>query len=190
ITINEEGGCFHVPVASAFLQFPPNAVEEKVTLKCSRVKYKECEVKPRDGEVFVSRILKVEPEGVKFKKPVTVLLSHSLYEDQDFLYFYELIVENVSPTGWQELKTERISSIEDVPKEMYNKEILDDYLPFAKATIHETCTLIAATRVRSDQISIPTNRNYAFFKQYGDNTELNITFPFGVTEEILNLTVQ
>jgi hypothetical protein len=73
---------------------------------------------------------------------------------------------------------------------MSNKEILVDYLPFAKATIHETCTLIAATRVRSDQISIPTNRNYAFFKQYGDNTELNITFPLGVTEEILNLTVQ
>jgi hypothetical protein len=73
---------------------------------------------------------------------------------------------------------------------MSNKEILDDYLPFAKATIHETCTLIAATRIRSDQISIPTNRCYAFFKQYGDNTELNITFPLGVTEEILNLTVQ
>jgi hypothetical protein len=78
------------------------------------VKYKECEVKPRDGEVFVSRILKVEPEGLTFKKPVTVLLSHSLYEDQDFLYFYELIVENLSPTGWQELKTEQISSIKGI----------------------------------------------------------------------------
>ena len=78
------------------------------------MKYKECEVKPRDGEVFVSRILKIEPEGLTFKKPVTVLLSHSLYEDQDFLYFYELIVENLSPTGWQELKTERISSIKGI----------------------------------------------------------------------------
>ena len=78
------------------------------------MKYKECEVKPRDGEVFVSRILKIEPEGLTFKKPVTVLLSHSLYEDQDFLYFYELIVENLSPTGWQELKTEQISSIKGI----------------------------------------------------------------------------
>jgi hypothetical protein len=99
---------------SAFLLFPPNAVEETVTLKCSRVKRKECEVKPRDGEVFVSRILKVEPEGVTFKKPVTVLLSHSLDEDQVFLYFYELIVENLSPNGCQELKTERVSSIEGI----------------------------------------------------------------------------
>jgi hypothetical protein len=78
------------------------------------VKHKECEVKPRDGEVFVSRILKVEPEGVTFKKPVTVILSHSLDEDQVFLYFYELIVENLSPNGCQELKTERISSIEGI----------------------------------------------------------------------------
>ena len=114
ITVNKEGGCFRVPVASAFLLFPPNAVEEEVTLKCSRVKYKECEVKPRDGEVFVSRILKIEPEGVTFKKPVTVLVSHSANEDQDFLYFYELIVENLIPIGCQELKTERISFIEGI----------------------------------------------------------------------------
>ena len=78
----------------------------------------------------------------------------------------------------------------DVPKEISNKEILHDYLPFAKATIHETCTLAAAARVRSDQILIPTDRSYAFSKPYGDNAELMITFPAGVTEKILNLTVQ
>ena len=60
----------------------------------------------------MSRILKMEPEGVVFDEPVTVLLSHSLYEDQDFLDFYELVIENVGPTGLQDLKTERISSIE------------------------------------------------------------------------------
>ena len=69
-------------------------------------------MKPRDGEVFVSRILKIEPEGVIFRKPVTVLFSHSLYEDQVFLDFYELIVKNLSMTGWQDLKTERISFME------------------------------------------------------------------------------
>jgi hypothetical protein len=76
------------------------------------VRHKECEVKPRDGEVFVSQILKIEPEGVTFKKPVTVLLSHSLYEDQDFLYYYELIVENLTTSGCQELKTEQVRCIE------------------------------------------------------------------------------
>ena len=80
---------------------------------------------------------------------------------------------------------------QDVSKEMSsNKEIFEDYLPFAKTTIHETCTLVVATRVRSDQILIPTNRSHVFSKQYGDIAELKITFPAGVTEEILNLTVQ
>ena len=61
----------------------------------------------------MSRILKIEhAEGVTFKKPVTVLLSHSLYEDKVFLYFYELIVENLTPSGCQDLKSERISKIE------------------------------------------------------------------------------
>ena len=78
----------------------------------------------------------------------------------------------------------------DVPKEISNKMILDDYLPFAKATIHETCTIVAATRVRSDQILIPTNESYTFSKQYGDKAELNITFPAGVAEKTQILEVQ
>ena len=110
--MNEKGGCFYVPVASAFLLFPPTAVRRETTLTCGRVKYSDCEVNPGEGEFFVSRILKIEPEGVVFERPVTVLLSHSLYEDQDFLDFYELVIENVGPIGLQELKTERISSIE------------------------------------------------------------------------------
>ena len=78
------------------------------------MKHKDCKVKLSNGEVFVSRILKIEPEGVTFKKPVTVLLSHSLDEDQENLCFYELIVKNLNPTGCHELKTEAISSIEGI----------------------------------------------------------------------------
>ena len=113
--MNDEGGCFHVPVASVILVFPPEAVWSKKTLTCSRVKHSDCKVNPREEEFFVSRILKMEPEGVVFEKPVTVLLSHSLYEDQHFLDFHELVIENVSPAGLQELRTERISSIEGMP---------------------------------------------------------------------------
>ena len=112
ISVNEEGGCFHVPVASAFLAFPPKAVWRKETLACSRVKYSDCDVNPREGEVFVSQILKMEPKRFVFDKPVTVLLSHSLYEDQNFQDFYELVIENVGSAGLQELKTERINSFE------------------------------------------------------------------------------
>ena len=111
ITVHKCGGCFSIPVSSAFLLFPPNAVEEKVTLRCSRVRYyKGCEVKPKDGEAFVSRILKIEPTGIVFNPPVTVLLSHSAYEDQDLLDYYDLFVEKLRPTVCEELKTETIGS--------------------------------------------------------------------------------
>ena len=112
ITVSKTGGCFSVQIASAYLIFPPRAFDEQETLKATRVRYQDCEVNPNDGDVFVSRILKIEPKGVTFKKPVTVLLSHSAYEDQVFLDFYELVIGRLSPTGWQELRTERISSIE------------------------------------------------------------------------------
>ena len=81
-------------------------------------------VKPRDGEVFVSRILKIEPEGVIFRKPVTVLFSHSLYEDQVFLDFYELVVENLSTSGCQDLKTERISFMEGTSNFIFKSKVL------------------------------------------------------------------
>ena len=74
------------------------------------MKYKECEFKRRDEELFVSRIFKLEPEDVVFMKPVTVLLSHSVHEDQVFQDFYELLVEKLSPSGWQQIKTEIIRS--------------------------------------------------------------------------------
>lgn len=78
----------------------------------------------------------------------------------------------------------------DLPKGIPNPEMMENYLPFAKATIQETCTLVATTRIRSDQILIPTNTSYTFCKQYGENTELKITFPVGVTDKILSLEVQ
>ena len=78
----------------------------------------------------------------------------------------------------------------DIPKQIRNPEILEDYLPIVKATIHETCTLVAAARIRSHQIFIPTNRSYTFSKQYGENIQLKITFPAGATEEIQSLNVQ
>ena len=112
VTIGLKGGCFSLPLASAILVFPPQVVEKEITLTCSRRMYKECEEKPKDGEAFVSRILKIEPEGVRFKKPVTILLSHSAYEDHDFTDYYELVVVNFKGAGREELKTDRISSIE------------------------------------------------------------------------------
>ena len=72
----------------------------------------------------------MEPERLVFEKPVTVLLSHSLYEDQEFLDFYELVIECVSPAGLEELKTERIGSIEG----MHSKTCYH-YMKFAFSTV-------------------------------------------------------
>ena len=67
---------------------------------------------------------------------------------------------------------------------------MGDYLPLAKATIQETCTLVAATQARFNQILVPVKRRYVFSKQYGDIAKLKMTFPAGVTEKILSLKIQ
>ena len=83
-----------------------------------------------------------------------------------------------------------VTLILDVPKEISNPEILNDYLPFAKATICKPGSLVAVARVRSNPIVIPTAERYTFFEEYGENTQLKITFPAGVTKELQWLDVQ
>ena len=133
---------------SAILQFPPQVVKEQVTLTYRKVNFKECEVKPKDGELLVSGIFKIEPEGVTFKKPVTVFLSHSVYEDQVFMDFYELIVENLSLTGWEDLKTEQISSSKGMDSNIcmfrieygdlkYRKSVLENEIPAESFNIRD-----------------------------------------------------
>ena len=60
--------------------FPVHAVSNPVILKCTRVRHKDILVKPRNGDAFCSKIMKMEPVGVSFDKPVTVLFSHSAAE--------------------------------------------------------------------------------------------------------------
>ena len=78
----------------------------------------------------------------------------------------------------------------DITEEIINPEVLNDYLPAAKATISETCTLVVATRIKLHYISVSPNQTYTFSQRYGENAELKITFPDGVTDEILTLQVQ
>jgi hypothetical protein len=67
---------------------------------------------------------------------------------------------------------------------------LDSYLPFAKTTIHQTCTLVAAARIKSKDIYVATNEVSTFSEKYGNTAQLKITFPAGVTEEKLSLKIQ
>ena len=56
-----------------------------------------------------------------------VFLSHSLYEKNDYLYFYDLNVETLNSSGCQELETERISSVEGIVHDSFGYEILLKY---------------------------------------------------------------
>ena len=55
--------------------------------------------------------MKMEPEGVSFDKPVTVLLSHSAAEDGANADYYDLTVQRLK-TESEDLITERLSKSE------------------------------------------------------------------------------
>ena len=109
--IRQQGGSIAVPACGAFLLFPAQAVSKPVILKCERVRYKDNPVKPRKGETFCSRIIKMEPEGLPFAEPVTVLLSHSAAEDGAYADYYDLTVQKLT-RKCDDLETERFSKPE------------------------------------------------------------------------------
>ena len=88
----------------------------------------DSQTKPRRGEVHCSSIVKLEPGGVDFKKPVTVLLSHSSAEKGANAYYYDLNVQQLKQ-DWENLKSERISEVEGIA----TNEILGLYLVYIKS---------------------------------------------------------
>ena len=111
--IDEQGGGVAFSTASVFIQFPKQAVSESVVFTCTLVRHNDCPVKPTEGEVFCSSIIKIEPQGFVFEKPVTVLLSHSAVEKGAYTDYYDLTVQQLGQEK-NDLKTTRISKSEGI----------------------------------------------------------------------------
>ena len=111
--IDEEGGGIAFPLANAFIEFPAQAVSQSFDFTCVPVRRNDCPIKPKKGEVFCSNIIKIEPPGVVFEKPVTVLLSHSACEDGPFADYYDVTVQQMKQE-WIDLDTTRIRKPEGI----------------------------------------------------------------------------
>ena len=133
--IDEQGGGISFPSAGCFIQFPAEALSQSVTFTCVIVGHTDSQTKPKRGEVHCSTIIKLEPGGVDFKKPVTVLLSHSAAENGANAYYYDLNVQQLKQ-DWENLETERISEVEGIAR----NEILGLYQEYQ--IVNVTCDLM------------------------------------------------
>jgi hypothetical protein len=106
-TVNKQGQSVPFPAASAFFQFPAEAVKNPVPLRLSCIRHQKCKVKPKNGDVFCSSIVKMEPEGYRFNKPVTVLLSHCAVQDGAYADYYDLTIQKLGKE-WEDLETEQL----------------------------------------------------------------------------------
>ena len=99
-------------------------------IKFTRVKHRDCPVKPRKGEVFCSNIIKMEPPGLTFNKPVDVYLTHSAAEQDPSADYYDVTVQQLEQE-WEDLETHHISKREGricyilCPVGMYSYSIFD-----------------------------------------------------------------
>jgi hypothetical protein len=110
-TVNEQGQSVSFPAASAFFQFPAEAVANKISIWLSCIRHQDCKVKPRTGDVFCSSIVKMEPEGYVFNKPVTVLLSHCAAQDGAYADYYDLTIQKLDKEC-EDLETEQLDKPE------------------------------------------------------------------------------
>ena len=63
-------------------------------------------------------------------------------------------------------------------------------LPLAKATIEKTCTLVVASRIRSEQIFVQPDELSVYAASFGNECDVEIFFPFETVEEECCLNIQ
>ncbi|CAB4040840.1 Hypothetical predicted protein, partial [Paramuricea clavata] len=132
----------------------------------------------------------MEPEGYVFNKPVTVLLSHCAAQDGAYADYYDLTIQKLGKEC-EDLKTEQLGKPKDLPEKTVS-DFCDifEYLPLAQTSITEASTLVATTRIRSEEIILVPDEMYVYPRSYGNESDLEIIFPVGAVEEECRLTVQ
>lgn len=76
MSIDAEGGTLVIRNTGISLYIPPNALEEEADINITVVNDTEIQMPQKRNLPIVTPLVKCEPSGIKFRKPVTLTLPH------------------------------------------------------------------------------------------------------------------
>ncbi|XP_035658172.1 ankyrin-3-like [Branchiostoma floridae] len=105
LSIGAEGG--ELQTTSCIVSVPPGAVTMQTVITCRIIDPNDVTLSLRDGDMLVSDIIELGPQGTTFLKPVTVRLPYNSTLSGDTREPVIWVTEDMSQ--WRELKTTRKS---------------------------------------------------------------------------------
>ncbi|XP_021258058.1 p53-induced death domain-containing protein 1 [Numida meleagris] len=169
-TVTSEG-CKVVLASGIRFCFPPGAASDPLQIYFRTLAPDPRWVKLRHHDVLLSRVLELQPHGVKFQQEVEIWMP---YASPETLHQREVVVRTFSGQSWSDLRTQ-------VEKKRKSKKHV------AHCSVLHFSWFLVVSRLVQNECKVPTEGTLLFSSV---DPNIKVTFPPGVTEETRNVKLQ
>ncbi|KFZ58183.1 p53-induced protein with a death domain, partial [Antrostomus carolinensis] len=169
-TVTSEG-CRVFLACGIHFYFPPGAATDPLRIYFRTLAPDPQWVKLRHHDVLLSRVLELQPHGVKFQQEVQIWMP---YASPQTLHQCEVVVRTFSGQSWSDLRT-RVEQKRKSKKHMAHCSVL-----------HFSWFLVVS-RLVQNECKVPTEGTLLFSSV---DPNIKVTFPPGVTEETRSVKLQ
>uniref|UniRef100_A0A8C9F6R0 P53-induced death domain protein 1 n=1 Tax=Pavo cristatus TaxID=9049 RepID=A0A8C9F6R0_PAVCR len=161
-TVTSEG-CEVVLACGIRFYFPPEAASDPLRIYFRTVAPDPQWVKLRHHDVLLSRVLELQPHGVKFQQEVDIWMP---YASPETLHQREVVVRTFSGQSWSDLRTQK---------------------HMARCSVLHFSWFLVVSRLVQNECKVPTEGTLLFSSV---DPNIKVTFPPGVTEETRSVKLQ
>ncbi|XP_010144843.1 PREDICTED: p53-induced death domain-containing protein 1 [Eurypyga helias] len=169
-TVTSEG-CKVVLACGIRLYFPPGAASDSLRIYFRTLAPDPQWVKLRYHDVLLSRVLELQPHGVKFQQEVQIWMP---YASPQTLHQREVVVRTFSGQSWSDLRTR-------VKQKRKSKKYV------AHCGVLHFSWFLVVSRLVQNECEVPTEGTLLFSSV---DPNVKVTFPPGVTEETRSVKLQ
>ncbi|KAM7109426.1 p53-induced death domain-containing protein 1 isoform 2-T5 [Ciconia maguari] len=168
-TVTSEG-CKVVLACGIHFYFPPGAASDSLQIYFRTLAPDPQWVKLRHHDILLSRVLELQPHGVKFQQEVQIWMP---YASPQTLHEREVVVRTFSGQSWSDLRTR-------VEQKRKLKHV-------AHCSVLHFSWFLVVSRLVQNECKVPTEGTLLFSSV---DPNIKVTFPPGVTEETRSVKLQ
>ncbi|XP_075281498.1 p53-induced death domain-containing protein 1 isoform X1 [Opisthocomus hoazin] len=169
-TVTSEG-CKVVLACGIHFYFPPGAASDPLQIYFRTLAPDPQWVKLRHHDVLLSRVLELQPHGVKFQQEVQIWMP---YASPQTLHQREVVVRTFSGQSWSDLRTR------GEQKRKAKKHV-------AHCSVLHFSWFLVVSRLVQNECKVPAEGTLLFSSV---DPNIKVTFPPGVTEETRSVKLQ
>ncbi|NXG74417.1 PIDD1 protein, partial [Baryphthengus martii] len=169
-TVTSEG-CKVILACGIRFYFPPGAASDPLRIYFRTLAPDPQWVKLRHHDVLLSRVLELQPHGVKFQQEVQIWMPCAFSQT---LRQREVVVRTFSGQSWSDLRT-RVEQKRESKK------------PVAHCSVLHFSWFLVVSRLVQNECKVPTEGTLLFSSV---DPNIKVTFPPGVTEETRSVKLQ